>query len=39
MNPKNHKKDRKKKNILATNSRNHVESRLDVDENIVYTSV
>jgi hypothetical protein len=37
LNPKNCKKDRKKKNLLATDSSNQVESSSDVDENIVYT--
>jgi hypothetical protein len=39
MNPKNKKKDGKKKNLVATYSSNHVESSSDVDEKIVYTSV
>jgi hypothetical protein len=37
MNPKNHKKDAKKKNLLAMDSSNLVERNSDVDENIVYT--
>jgi hypothetical protein len=37
LNPKNCKKDAKKKNMLATYSSNLVESSLNVDENIVYT--
>jgi hypothetical protein len=37
--PKNHKKDKKKKNLLANDSSNHIESSLDVDENIICTSV
>jgi hypothetical protein len=39
MNPNNYKKDGKKKNLLATDSSNHIESSYDVDENIVCTSV
>jgi hypothetical protein len=39
LNPKNHKKDAKKKNLLGKDSRNQVERNSDVDENIVYTSV
>jgi hypothetical protein len=39
MNLKNRKKNEKKKNLLATDSRNHVESSSDVDENIVCTSM
>jgi hypothetical protein len=39
LNPKNCKKDGKKKNLLATYSSNQVESSSDVDENIVCTSV
>jgi hypothetical protein len=39
MNPKNHKKDGKKKNLLATYLSNQVESRYDVDDNIVCTSM
>jgi hypothetical protein len=39
LNPKNHKKDAKKKNLLATDSSNQVERNSDVDENIVCTSV
>jgi hypothetical protein len=35
LNPKNHKKDAKKKNLLATDSSNQVERSFDVDENIV----
>jgi len=35
----NHKKDAKKKNLLAIDSSNWVESNLDVDDNISYTSV
>jgi hypothetical protein len=37
--PKNHKKDAKKKNLLAMDSSNQVERNSDVDENIFYTSV
>jgi hypothetical protein len=32
MNPKNHKKNGKNKNLLATDSRNQIESTSDVDE-------
>ena len=32
-------KDGKKKNLLATYSRNHIKSISDVDENIFYTSM
>jgi hypothetical protein len=39
LNLKNHKKDRKKKNLLATYLNNQVESGFDVDENIVCTYV
>jgi hypothetical protein len=39
LNPKNRKKEANKKNILATNLRNQVESSSDVDENIFYTSM
>jgi hypothetical protein len=39
MNPKNHKEDRKKKNLLATYSINQVESGSNVDEIIVFTYV
>jgi hypothetical protein len=39
MNPKNHKEDIKKKNLLATYSTNQVESISNVDENIVFASV
>jgi hypothetical protein len=39
LNHKNRKKNRKKKNILATYSSTHVESILDVDENIFCTFV
>jgi hypothetical protein len=39
LNPKNHKKDAKKNNLLGTNLGNQVESNLDVDENIFCTSV
>jgi hypothetical protein len=39
LNPKNRKKDGKKKNLLATYSRNQVESSSDVDDNIVCISV
>jgi hypothetical protein len=35
--PKNHKKDAKKKNLLATDSSNQVESKSCVDEKIVCT--
>jgi hypothetical protein len=38
LNPKNNKKNSKKKNLLAMDSSSLVESILDVDENIVYTS-
>jgi hypothetical protein len=37
--PKKCKKDAKKKNLLATDSRNQVESSPNVDENIAYSSV
>ena len=39
MNPKNKKKDGKKKNLLAKDSSNQVESSSDVDDKIVYTFV
>jgi hypothetical protein len=39
LNPKNHKKDAKKNNLLAMDSSNQVERNSDVDENIVCTSV
>jgi len=39
MNLKNYKKDKKKKNLLATVSSNQVKIRSDVEENIVYTSM
>ena len=39
LNPKNKKKDKKKKNLLATDSRNQVESNSNVNEMIVCTSV
>jgi hypothetical protein len=39
MNPKNCKKDGKKRNLLDTYSSNQVEIKLDVDENISLTSV
>jgi hypothetical protein len=39
MNSKNHKKDRKKNNLLAIDSRNPVEIIYDVDENIFFTSI
>jgi hypothetical protein len=39
LNPKNCKKDVKRMNLLATYSSNQVERNLDVDENIVCTSV
>jgi len=39
LNPKNKKKDDKKKNLMATNLRNQVESSSDVDEKIVCKSV
>jgi hypothetical protein len=39
MNPKNHKNDAKKKNLIATDSSNQVESRSNVDENIACTSM
>jgi hypothetical protein len=37
LNSQKPKKDAKKKNIIATYSRNQVERRYDMDENIVYT--
>jgi hypothetical protein len=39
LNLKNHKKDAKKKNLLATDLSNHVESSFDVDEKIICTSM
>ena len=39
MNPKNKKNDNKKKNLMATDSSNQVESNSDVDEKIVCTSM
>ena len=39
ISPKNNNKDNKKKNIMATDSSNQVESSSDVDEKIVCTSV
>jgi len=39
LNPKNHKKDEKKKNLLAKYLRNQVESSSDVGETIVCTSM
>jgi hypothetical protein len=39
MNLKNHKKDRKKNNLLSIDSRNQVESSSNFDENIVCTSM
>jgi hypothetical protein len=39
LNSKNHKKDRKKKNLLAVYSSNQVESSSDVDENNFFTCV
>ena len=39
VNPKNKKKDNKKKNLMATDSSNQVERSSDVDEKIVCTSV
>ena len=39
LNPKNKKKDNKKKNLMVIDSRNLVENNLEVDEKIVYTSV
>jgi hypothetical protein len=39
LNPKNHQKDAKNKNLLAMDSSNQVERILDMDENIAYTSV
>jgi len=39
LNQKNENKDNKKKNLMATDSRNQVESSLDMDERIVCTSV
>jgi hypothetical protein len=39
LNPKNHKKDAKKKNLLAMDSSNLGRESSDVDENIVYTLV
>jgi len=37
LNPKNKKKDNKKKNLMATDSRNQVENSSDVDEKIICT--
>jgi hypothetical protein len=39
LSPKNHKKDAKKKNLLAMDLVNLVESNSNVDEKIVYTIV
>jgi hypothetical protein len=39
MNPKYHKKDSKKTNLLAMDLGNLVERHLDVNENIVYTTM
>lgn len=39
LNPKNKKKENKKKNLTATDSSNQVEKSSDVDEKIVCTSV
>jgi hypothetical protein len=39
LNPKNHKKDAKKKNLLAMDSSNLVESSSKVDEKILCTTV
>jgi hypothetical protein len=39
LNSENHKKDAKKKNLIATDSRNQVESISHVDENIFCISV
>ena len=39
LNSKNKKKDNKKKNLMATNLSNQVESYLDLDEKIICTSV
>jgi hypothetical protein len=39
LNPKNHKKEAKKNNLLAKNPSNRVESSLDVDENMFFTSI
>ena len=39
LNPKNHKKDEKKKNLLTKDSNNQIEIILDVDDNILCTSV
>ena len=39
LNPKKNKKHIKKNNLMATNSRNQVESSSYMDENIVYRSV
>ena len=39
MSPKNHKKDAKKTNLLATDSRKDLKDNLDVDENLICTIV
>jgi hypothetical protein len=39
LNPKNHKRDAKNKNMLGMDSGNKVEKILDVDENIFFTSM
>jgi hypothetical protein len=39
LNPKKHKKEAKKNNLLATDSSNQVERISNVDENIIYTSM
>lgn len=37
MNPKNQKKETEKKNILVTNSSNHIDNNSNLDENIIWT--
>ena len=39
MNPKNYKKDAKKKNLLAMESSKELERRSYVNENIIYPTV
>jgi hypothetical protein len=39
LNPKNHKKDAKKKNMLVVDSRNQVENNYDVDEKIILMAI
>ncbi len=39
LNPKNKKKDNKKKNLMDTDSRNQVERSSDMDEKIICTSM